>query len=139
MQQILCTAAMHAQNNIIVLRVSSIECLYTKGLFAWVLGQLSVQPESGLSLVYLKKELFKFSLTASIMASCMSCHLFQDITDKSFAFLIHKLKFTQFQSFRRLCNVHNPCNSTNSPFKTCSLVSIHPLICPNVVAMPIIA
>ena len=28
MQQILCTAAMHAQNNIIVQRVSSIECLY---------------------------------------------------------------------------------------------------------------
>ena len=37
----------------------------TKGLFAWV---LAVQPERGLSLVYLKKELFKFSLTASIMA-----------------------------------------------------------------------
>ena len=62
--------------------INSIECLYTKGLFAWV---LAVQPKSGLSLVYLKKELFKFSLTASIMASCMLSHLFQDITYKSFA------------------------------------------------------
>ena len=49
MQQILCTtAAMHAPNNIL-------ECLYTKGLFAWVLGQLAVQPKSGLSLVHLRR------------------------------------------------------------------------------------
>ena len=62
--------------------ICSIEYLYTKGLFAWV---LAVQPKSGLSLVYLKKELFKFTLTASIMALCMSSHSFQDITYKSFA------------------------------------------------------
>ena len=58
-------------------------------------------------------------------------HDVPDITYKSFAFLIHQLKFTQFQSFRRLFNDYNPCNLMNSPFKTCSLVSIHPLICPN--------
>ena len=36
---------------------------------------LAVQPKSGLSLVYLKKELFKFRLPASVMVPCMSCHL----------------------------------------------------------------
>ena len=77
MQQILC---MH---RITLLYSESVALSVTKGLFAWV---LAVQPKSGLSLVYLKKELFKFSLTASIMVPCMSCHLFQDITYKSFAF-----------------------------------------------------
>ena len=37
--------------------------LYKGAVFAWV---LAVEPKSGLSLVYLKKELFKFSLTTSI-------------------------------------------------------------------------
>ena len=36
-----------------------------KGLFAWVLGQLAVQPKIGLSFVLFEEteELFKFSLT----------------------------------------------------------------------------
>ena len=59
MQQILCTAAMHA--TLLYSESVALKCHYTKGLFAW-------ETKMGLSLVYLKKELFKFSLTASIMA-----------------------------------------------------------------------
>ena len=67
-------------HRITLLYSESVALNVTKGLFAWV---LAVQPKSGLSLVYLKKELFKFSLPASVMVPCMSCHLFQDITNKN--------------------------------------------------------
>ena len=72
----------------------------------------------------------------------MNQFLIQDITSPfHFAPLTQiytdsELQMIVLQNY--LCNVHNPCNLMNSPFKTCSLVSIHPLICPNVIVMPII-
>ena len=45
-------------HRITLLYSESVALNVAKGLFAWV---LAAQPKSGLSLVYLKKELFKFS------------------------------------------------------------------------------
>ena len=65
--------------------------------------------------------------------------LFQDITSPfHFAplaqiYTVSELQKVVLQIY--LCNVHNSCNL---PFKTCYLVSTHQLICPNVIAIPII-
>ena len=69
MQQILCTAAcMHRitflYSESVALNVSIQRgCLHGYWLY---------------KVVYLKKELFKFCLTATIMVSCKSCHLFHE-------------------------------------------------------------
>ena len=85
--------------------------------------------------ILLRKELFKFSLTVSIM---MPSFITSDLhfVPLHVAQIYFASELQKFVLQNYLCNVYNPYNLMNSPFKTCSLLYIHSMICPNVIAMP---